>query len=191
MSLDNEKSAPCKIKAVHQHARRQGKPIETNFLLSFSFTSTLEDAMICPWNHTQLWAVLFKNRFLPPTSAEEVIFLEASICLSVCVTVCPIQAELLDICTGRDTEFRTLCLVCLGSGVLLCLCFIKCGAVFLCLCSKIRTKTRWTKGSEFGVPPSVRDPSLITAWGARQIRGGKPKFVGNKVRFGLLKLIVA
>ena len=28
--------------------------------------------------------------------------------------------------TVRDTEFRTFCLVCLDSGVLLRLCFIKC-----------------------------------------------------------------
>ena len=31
---------------------------------------------------------------------------------------------------------------------------VKNGAVVLCLCSKIRTKTRWKKGQEFGVLPS-------------------------------------
>ncbi len=33
----------------------------------------------------------------------------------------------LDIGSGRDTEFRTFCLVCLGAGVLLRLRFMKCG----------------------------------------------------------------
>ena len=32
---------------------------------------------------------------------------------------------------------------------------VKNAAVFLCLCSKSQTKTRWTIGSEFGVPPGV------------------------------------
>ena len=38
---------------------------------------------------------------------------------------------------------------------------VKNGAVFLCLCSKIRTKTRWTKGSEFSVPLSVKPGQLL------------------------------
>ncbi len=64
--------------------------------------------------------------------------------------------------TGWDTEFRTFCLVCLGSGVWLRLRFIKCGwyvsqkwSSLPVLCSKIRTETRWTKGLEFGVTPSA------------------------------------
>ncbi len=55
-----------------------------------------------------------------------------------------------DINTGRDTEFRTFCLVCLGSGVLLRLCFIKCVAAK-------------SEGSEFGVPPGVN----VQIWSSR------------------------
>ncbi len=75
--------------------------------------------------------------------------------------------------TGRDTEFRTFCLVCLGSGVLLRLRFIKC--VFLGACN-ISTRCGWyvsqkcsslpvlaakSERSEFGVPPSVDAMSVL------------------------------
>ena len=57
----------------------------------------------------------------------------------------------MNLITGRDTEFRTFCLVYLGSGVLLRLRFIKC--VFLGVLPVLAAKS---EGSEFGVPQTRR-----------------------------------
>ncbi len=47
---------------------------------------------------------------------------------------------------------------------------VKNAAVFLCLCSKIQTKTRWTKGSEFGVPSSVHVQKAYTSLGTSSMQ---------------------